>query len=140
METKIKTLDKSKIKYIRTRMETVLKPLAQELGATIDVCNCTYQASNCRSQVKLAVLDSAGNAVTEEIDFFRESARLFGLEAGDMDKQFTYRGKTYTICGINPKSRKYHIIAKAANGNRYKFPCRIVLKALGRQVPDWLPE
>jgi hypothetical protein len=140
METKITTLDKPKIKYIRKRMETVLKPLAQELGVTIDVCNCSYQQSNCKFQVKLAVMDSAGNAVTEEIDFFRESAKLFGLEASDMGKEFTYRGSIYTICGLNPKSRKYHIIAKGANGNRYKFPCRIVLKALGRHVPDWLPD
>ena len=140
METKITALDKPQIKYIRKRMESALKSLAQELGVTIDVCNCTFQQSNCRFQVKLAVLDSAGNPVTEEIDLFRESARLYGLEASDMGKEFTYRGKAYTICGLNPKSRKYPIIAKAVNGKVYKFPCEIVLKALGRQVPDWLKD
>ena len=138
METKITTLDKPRLKYIRKRMESALKSLAQELGVTIDVCNCTFQQSNCRFQVKLAVLDSAGKPMTEEINLFRESAKIYGFEPDDMGREFIYRGKAYAICGLNPKSRKYPVIAKAVNGKAYKFPCEIVLKALGRQVPDWL--
>ena len=139
METKITSLDKPKIKFIRKRMESVLNPLAKELGVTIEVCNCTYQPSNCRFQVKLAVLDSGGNPVTEEINLFKNNAKLYGFEPEDMNRQFIYRGKAYTISGLNPKNRKYSIIAKSVvNGKAYKFPCEIVLKALNKQVPDWL--
>ncbi len=138
METKITKLDRDKIKYIRKRIESVLKPLADELGVVIDVCNCTFQSSNCRFQLKVAVLDSGGKPVTEEIELFNCSAKLFGLEPDDMGREFIYRGQSYIVCGINPKSRKYPVIARSVNGKNYKFTCEIVIKALGRKVPDWL--
>lgn len=138
MKTKITILDRPKLKYIRKRLETTLKPVAKELGVVINVGNCTFQKRNCRFQVKVAVLDSDGKPMTEETESFNDNARLYGFEPDDMKREFVCRGKTYTLCGLNPKSRKYPIIAKGDNGKEYKFPCRVVLKALGRQVPDWL--
>lgn len=140
METKITRLDRPKLKYIRKRMEVALKPVAKELGIVIDIGNCTFQRKNGRFQVKVAVLDSDGKAVTEEVESFYDNAGLYGFKSDDMNRKFICQGKTYTLCGLNPKSHKYPIIAKANNGKEYKFPCRVVLKALGRQVSDWLSD
>ena len=138
METKITKLDKPKIKYIRKRLETTLKPLAKELGVSIDPGNCTFRESNCRFQLKIAVLDSGGKPITEEADTFKDNASLFGFEASDLGRGFIFQGKPYTVCGLSPKSRKYPVIARSANGKKYKFPCKTVLRALGRKVPDQL--
>jgi hypothetical protein len=138
METIIKKLDKSTVTYIRNRLKAALKPLAKELGVVIDLGNCTFRASNCRFQLKIAVLDSTGEAITEESDSFRRNAKLFGFEAADLGKEFTFQGQLYTICGFRPKSRKYPVIARSCNGKDYKFACRTVLEAMGREVPPWL--
>ena len=137
METVIRQLDKSTVTYIRKRLEVAVKPLAKELGVVIDLGHCTFQTSNCRFQLKIAVLDSEGKAITEEADSFGSNAKLFGFEPSDLDREFVFQGQTYTICGFKPKSRKYPVIARSGNGKDYKFACRIVLKALGREVPDW---
>ena len=138
METKITKLDKPTVKYIRERFKTAIKPLAEELGIVIDLGNCTFQASNCRFQLKVAVLDSVGKPVTEEMDSFRSNAKFCGFEPDDLGRKFTVQGRSYTICGFNPKSSKYPVIAQSGNGKRYKFACRGVLRAFGREVPEWL--
>jgi len=138
MQTKITKLDKPTVKYIGKRLKTALKPLAEELGVMIDIGRCTFQASNCRFQLKVAVLDSSGKPITEEIDSFGSNAKLFGFEPADLGKEFTLQGQSYTICGLKPKSRKYPVIAQSENGKNYKFACRTVLRALGREVPEWL--
>ena len=76
MKTKIGQLNKSKVKYIRKRLEAAVEPLAKELGVVIDLGNCTFQTSNCRFQLKIAVLDSNGKPVTEEVYSFRYNANL----------------------------------------------------------------
>lgn len=138
MKTKITKLDKPTVKYIRKRLKTAVKPLAKELGVVIDLGNCTFQTSNCRFQLKVAVLDPSGKPITEEINSFRSNAKLFGFEPADLGKEFIFQGQSYTICGFKPKSRKYPVIAQSGNGKNYKFACRTVLGALGREVPDWL--
>ncbi len=138
METKIKQFDKSTVQYISKRLQAVLTPLAKELGVMIDLGSCTFQTSNCRIQLKVAVLDPDGEPVTEEADAFKRSAKLFGFEPADLGTELIVQGQSYTICGLRPKSRKYPVIARAGNGKDYKFACRTVLQALGREVPIWL--
>lgn len=138
METVIKQLDKATVTYIRKRLKAAVKPLAEELGVVIDLGHCTFQASNCRFQLKVAVLDSKGKGITEEVNSFRSNAKLFGFEPSDLEREFVFQGQTYTICGFKPKSRKFPVIARSGNGKDYKFACRTVLEALGREVPDWL--
>ena len=138
METIIKKLDKPTVTYIRKRLKAAFRPLAKELGVVIDLGNCTFRASNCRFQLKIAVLDSKGEAITEESDSFRRNAKLFGFEPADLGKEFTFQGQHYTICGFRPKSRKYPVITRSCNGKDYKFACRTVLEALGREVLPWL--
>ncbi|MCD4651295.1 MAG: hypothetical protein K8S56_05855 [Candidatus Cloacimonetes bacterium] len=138
METKITKLDKPTVKYIRERVKTAVSPLAEELGVMIDLGNCTFRTGNCRFQLKVAVLDPEGKPITEEMDSFRSNAKFFGFETDDLGKKVTVQGQSYTICGFNPKSSKYRIIAQSGNGKKYKFTCRSVLRALGREVPDWL--
>jgi len=138
METTIRQLDKPTVTYIRKHLDAALKPLAEKLGVAIDLGQCTFEVSNCRFQLKIAVRDSSGKAITEEAESFKHNAKLFGLEPADLGKEFNFQGQPYTVCGLRTKSRKYPVIARASNGKNYKFPCRTVLEALGRDVPPWL--
>jgi hypothetical protein len=64
-------------------LEAALKPLAEKLGVAIDLGRCTFQISNCRFQLKIAVRDCDGKAITEETESFKRSAKLFGFESAD---------------------------------------------------------
>ena len=138
METKITKLDKLTVQHIRKRLTATLEPLAKELAVAIELGNCSFKENNCRFQLSVALMDSDGQAITEETDCFRDNAKLFGFEPDDLGRKFTFRGQSYIICGLKPKSSKYPIVARSGNGKSYKFPCKTVLSALGRQVPDWL--
>jgi hypothetical protein len=138
METTIKQLDKPIVQYIRKRLQAAIEPLAKELGVAMDLGRCTFQASHCRFQLKVAVRSAGGEAMTEEAEAFKHSAKLFGFEPEDLGRQFVFQSQTYTVCGLRPKGRKYPVIARTADGKDYKFDCRTVLSALGRDVPAWL--
>ena len=126
------------VQHIRKRLTAAVKPLAGEIGAVIDLGNCTFSENNCRFKLNVALLDGDGKAITEEADCFKNNAKLFGFEPDDFGRKFTFRGQSYTVCGLKPKSSKYPVIATSGNGKSYKFPCRAVLEALGKDVPDWL--
>jgi len=138
METVIRQLDRATVTYIRKHLEAALKPLAEKLGVAIDLGHCTFQVSHCRFQLKIAVRDCNGKPITEETESFKHNAKQFGLEPADLGKEFIFQGQPYTICGLRTKSRKYPVIARSGSGKNYKFPCRTVLEALGREVPPWL--
>lgn len=138
MKTTIKQLDKPTVQYIRKRLQAVIEPLARELGVVMDLGHCTFQASHCRFQLKVAVKDSDGKAMTEDAEAFKHNAKLFGFEPTDLGKAFIFQGQRYTVCGLRPKSRKYPVIARSDSGKDYKFPCRSVLTALGKEAPAWL--
>jgi hypothetical protein len=132
METKITKLDKLTVQHIRKRLATALEPLAKELAVAIDIGNCTFRENNCQFKLNVALLNSEGKAITEEADCFKNNAKLFGFEPDDLGRKFVFRGQSYAICGLKPKSSKYPVIAQSDNGKSYKFPCRTVLSALGR--------
>lgn len=138
MEAMIKNLDRSMVKYLAERLKESVTPLADEFGIVIDVGNCSFNAKNCRFQLKLAVRDSNGNPLTEESESFKRFAEQFGFEAADLGRKFVHQGHPYTISGLRPKSRKYPVIAISRYGQEYTFSCKTVLQALGKDIPGWL--
>ena len=140
METLITKLDGPAVRYIAKRLTEAVEPMAKELGMVIDVGSCRYGENNGRFQLKIALLDSSGKAISEDVELFNNNAKLFGFEPNDLGREFAFRGQSYTICGLSPKSRKYPVIAQSQNGKNYKFPCRIVLDALNKKTPDWLKD
>jgi len=138
MPTKITKLDKPTVRHIAHRLQEAVKPLAQEWGVVIDVGRCTFGPNNCRLQLNVALLDADNKAISEDAECFKHNAKLFGFEPADLGREFVSQGKSFSLCGLRPQSRKYPVLATSADGRTFKFPCRTVLMALGREVPDWL--
>ena len=134
----IKQLDRLTVQYIRQRLQSSLTQLAEELKIQIEFGNCTVRPTKCRFQLHLAVLDSKGKPIQEEIEAFKHNAVLFGFKEADLGKEIIIEGKVCTIAGFNPKSQKCPVLAKSKDGKVNKFPCRVVLEALCRKVPSWM--
>jgi len=134
----IKQLDRLTMQYIRQRLHATLNQLAGEMNIMIELGACSFRTHNCRLQLNLAVLDSKGKPIQEEVEAFRHNAVLFGFEDTDLGKEFTLNGKVYTVSGFSPKSQKTPVLVRSKNGKNSKFSCRVVLEALGRKVPSWI--
>ena len=44
----------------------------------------------------------------------------------DLGQEFQRSGKTFTIVGLKPRSKKYPILAKCSDGKTYKLPVDLV--------------
>lgn len=56
--------------------------------------------------------------------------RIYGFQKEDFGRSFVINKNVYTILGINPRNRKYPIIASNNNGVNYKFAPITVTKSL----------
>lgn len=48
----------------------------------------------------------------------QQVANVYGIELG---KVFKHRGEIYEVVGFNPRSPKYPVIGKRADGKQFKF-------------------
>ena len=104
METVIRQLDRATVTYIRKHLEAALEPLAEELGVVVDLGHCTFQPSNCRFQLKIAVRDCNGKPITEQTESFKRNAKLFGLEPADLGKEFIFQGHPILFVVSGPRA------------------------------------
>jgi len=132
MSTEIKELDRSTAKYVMECLEATIKPLAEELGVSLTLGQCSFRPTNGRFQVKLSVLDSNGETITEEMADFKSHALHYGLLPEDLGKQFIFQGQSLKICGLNRKSRKYPFIGQSSDGTQYKFTLEDVFIGLAQ--------
>ena len=132
MSTEIKQLDRSTAKYVMERLEATIKPLAEELGVSLTLGQCSFRPTNARIQLKLSVLDADGQAITEEMEAFKCHASSYGLLPEDLGKQFIFQGQSLKICGLNRKSRKYPFIGQSSDGTQYKFTLEDVFVGLAQ--------
>lgn len=136
--THISQLDKLTMQYVSQRLRANLSQLAQELNLKIEIGTCSFNTHNCRVHLNLAVLDSKGKPINEEVEAFRRYAPLLGFEEADLNKEFNLNGKPYSIVGFISKNQKTPVLVKSKDGKNHKFSCQKVLEALGRKVPDWI--
>ena len=136
--TQIKQLDKLTMQYIRQRLNAAINQVAGELNLMIELSTGNFRTHNCRFQLNLAVLDSKGKPIQEEIEAFKHNAILFGFEDTDLGKNVTLDGKVYTISGFSTKSQKTPVLVRSKDNRTSKFSCRVILEALGRKVPNWI--
>jgi hypothetical protein len=135
METTIKQLDRETMDNITYSLEGSLETWAEELGVAIELGRGTFRGNNARIQLKLSVLDSNGNSITEEVEAFKRHALHYCLSPDDLGREFIFQGKSFKICGLNRRSRKYPIIARSQDSKEYKFPLESVLEGLFQEKP-----
>ena len=138
MSTKIKEIDGSTAEYVMARIEDMLRTLAKELGVSLTLGKCSFRPTNGRFQVKLSVLDSNGETITEEMADFKSHAQHYGLLPEDLGRRFVFQGQSFELCGLNRKSRKYPFIGQSSDGTQYKFTIEDVFIGLAQanQLPS----
>lgn len=103
-------------KKLRTDIDRDLAALGEKHGLKIHAGNASYTENSVTFKVE-CLLDG----FDKQADDFGKSCFLFDLSEDAYGKHFKFRGQTYALVGLKPRSPKYPIIGARA-GNRYKLP------------------
>lgn len=127
------TFDRQTVKDTRNRLQTALDTIAADIGCQIKVGNASYEpdGSACSFKIECAVIGEDGTAKTREATDFGHYAEQYGLKPEDLGKSFTNHNGTYTIIGCKPRSHKFPILGRRADGKVFKFPAVMVRLGLG---------
>lgn len=118
-------------KELRKDLTSLLEVLEDQHGIKIAIGSMTYDGQSAWFKTTVVLPDSDGTAHSpNELAYIKESKRelskvIHGFENWKkLGDTFTQGMETYTICGWKPKSRKYPLLGKKANGRTYKFPAK----------------
>ena len=134
-KTTIKEFTNPVVRKIMDECEEALRPIAEKYGLTLDRKGRTYRRDSLPVMFQLLVTehDEDGNTLSAAAKEFTKLAPLFGLETGDLGKEFRNRNETFRISGLSPRSRKYPVLAEnVKTGKTYKFAAETVKNALKR--------
>lgn len=119
MAISIKQFQKSDIKELRSKMTDAMSTICKEMGIeSLEIGTIHFTDATCSMKIT-GKLKSNVKAAIEHNAFH---ASLFGLPADVVGRQFSYRGQSFTIDGIDLKKRRYPVLAHDSNdGRKYKF-------------------
>lgn len=139
----IKSFDRPAVRAVMDECEAALRAVAERHGLTLVRKTCSYRENECPVAFKLltVVTDDDGEVVTPEAQEFVRNAAWYGMQASDLGREFTLRGKRFKVAGSKIRNRKYPIIAECVvTGKRFKLPAEDVAAVLVRQkAQDYEP-
>jgi hypothetical protein len=115
-------------------IEQALEPVGDDFGMAVKVGAITFGSTNCHMKIEFGTVSEDGEIDTKQAVDFRQRAPMYGLESSDLHRTFQApTGLEYKIIGLNTRSRRYPILARATKGGKtYKFATASVLRYLGR--------
>ena len=113
--------DRTRVREIHTALEAALTPLAEQLSLEIRVGGARYTAQDIRFNIEVFSPGSGG----PEAEQFRVYCRRYGLEPEDLGKEFTWGGRPFTLIGCKPRSTRFPLLGRSADGKTYKFPADV---------------
>jgi hypothetical protein len=119
------------VRDLRERIQAKLDAISKEIGFSMKIGSGRYMENNVVFKLDCGKIGANGQADSTEAVDFRRLASYFGLKPEDLGREFTLRGKRYTIIGAKPRSRKSPILVKRSDGPVFKFDTYAVKIALG---------
>lgn len=129
----MKTLTKPDLKKIREEMQKSLDAL--NIGYKFTVGSCSFGDTSATFKVEVGI---GGQLSSREADSFRTMADHYGFKPEDLGAKITLNKGEYTIIGLRTRSRM-PVLLKNTEGKQYYWTIVPVLRALGREVPSYLP-
>jgi hypothetical protein len=115
--SRIKKSDRSVLKYIIVHLKATLKLSVKRIAVVL-------------AQGKYLL-----RSVSGEEKNFKHYASDYGLVPHNFGNEFTYRGRTYTICGLSCEDRECPIIAKSEDGKKHKYAVQTIHDAWKQEIP-----
>ena len=123
-------LTRDQVRNLRENLQEHLDELNEQLGYKLTLGSCSYGGNIATFKLECAALNDDGGSETKQQQDFRLNADRFGVPANALGYSFSFRGKTYKIVGMKPRSYKWPFLAEDANGRVFKFPPEIIKSSL----------
>ena len=122
-----KHFDSQNAKLLVEEINEALKAVGDKWGISLKVGRrYSWWEKTMRIPLEAAIQGDDGVLCTEEVQQFRLRCFGFGLSPDDLGRKFNYDGDHWKIKGLNPRSRRYPIIAENSAGKRMRFSLSIV--------------
>ena len=115
--TGIKKSDRSVIRYAKLYARAILKQSVGRIAAVFMHGKYLLQP-----------------VISEEENFKRHTS-YYGLAPHNFGSEFTYQGRSYTICGLRCEDSECPIIAKSSDGTKCKFSINTICEAWEQEIP-----
>lgn len=122
---KVTTFNRQNIRQINAEMEAALKAIANKYGVEVSMGSTRFTGANFTTKVQVATVAEGGITMSKEATDFNRYKTILGINM-ELGNEFERSGKTYTIVGLKPRSKKYPILAKCSDGKTYKLPVSLV--------------
>lgn len=124
---KVNIMKRNDLKEIREDINKALAEVGEKHGIQFEFNNIRFDSNSFRTTLKAyEVGENADDDAAARVKF-EKHAHKFGLNKSDFGSKFGFRGKTYKVCGIKPKARKYPVVAELeSTGKRYAFPAETI--------------
>jgi hypothetical protein len=130
----IKTIDAAACRLLREELEMALGAVTDNNpGLTIKVGSMTYAGNYATIKLEVAIVDEEGNAQTKEASDFIDYTAMGAYDTLTPDHLWDWvmlHGERYQLIGCKPRSRKYPILGKRADGKIFKLPVATVCAAI----------
>lgn len=122
---KVTSFNRQNIRQINSELEAALKQVAEKYGLEVKLGNTRFTSDNFTTKVQVATVGEGGITMSKEATDFNRYKTILGINM-ELGQEFQRSGKTYTIVGLKPRSKKYPILAKCSDGKTYKLPVDLV--------------
>lgn len=123
-------IDKQTLENFRQDFKQAMQVLEAKYGFVIELGRITYTATSFTGKLEVNEGDSKDDVNEKD---FKRYCSMYGLEASDYDRRFTFQGNDYIVVGIRPSKRKYPICCQQVqNGTTYGFTAECVKRCLGK--------
>lgn len=125
-------IDRTFLRQFGAEAQEALEKVASKHGVSVSYKGARFSSANATIKFEIATVGRGGEVNTREVESFKRSARRYGFEPEDLGSEFTVRGETFKIVGLNTRAHKYPIVGeRVTDGRRFKFHASTV-KVAGR--------
>ena len=122
---KVTSFDRQNIRQINSEIESAIKSIAEKYGLEVKLGSTRFTNSNFTTKLQVATVGEGGITMSKEATDFNRYKTILGINM-ELGQEFQRSGKTFTIVGLKPRSKKYPILAKCSDGKTYKLPVDLV--------------
>ena len=115
-------IDRVRVRALRAALKAKLAELGKELELAVDVVGgASFTASNVVFKVEMAEIRADGEAMTREAEEFTRTCARWGMSPDDLGRTFRHNGEAFELIGASARARKFPLLAKRHDGQRFKF-------------------
>lgn len=106
------------LNQFRQDFEQAVSALEAKYQIKMDLGRITYDEQGFRGKLTAVANSQDESNSIMELNF-KNNAEQYGLKANDLGKSFMSKGRSLKIVGLNPRARRFPIIAEDLVGNKF---------------------